>query len=256
MRVDGDQLAPNLCRKSVIRMIHQRYFKPGQKVLLRPNETTTPNGYAGLLSGYIHSGGHDFFDLTLPYGPDSAIQYPFHTDMNFEISSESLGLGARVSGTFDKILSGDRIRMHILPDLQMFQRRAKPRIDCRIGLRFTRGRGSLKAMRQTWEKNVEILNSSKQLPALKGFRDCNVNLSCGGIRFALKPPAEPADLCLLLLDLQDEAAPICALSEIIWTLPDRDGQALLAGMQFLNLLENDRKRLSNFTGKNGQNHRQ
>lgn len=230
-------------------MIHQRYFRPGQKILLRPTDSAAPEGYAGLLSCYLHSGGDDYFDLTLPYGADAANQYPFHDEMDFELSSESLGLGARINGRFDKILAGDRIRVHIFPDLQMFQRRAKPRIDCRIGIRFTRGRGSLQSMRKTWEKNVQVLSSGKKMPKLTGFNDCKVNLSSGGIRFAIRPPAEPADLCLLLLDLQDDKPPICALAEVIWALPDQNGEVLLTGMQFLNILEQDQKRIDDFAAK-------
>lgn len=231
-------------------MIHQRYFKPGQKVLLRPVAPSAPDGHAGLLSSYIQGGGDDYFDLTLPYGPDSANQYPFHDEMDFELCSDSLGLGARVNGRFREIISGNRIRVHILPDLQMFQRRAKPRIDCRIGIRFTRGRGTLQAMRQTWEKNVNLLSGDKPLPKLTGFNECKVNLSSGGIRFSIRPPAESADLCLLLLDLADEKPPICALAEVIWSIPDQGGEVLLTGMQFLNITVQDQKRIDNFARKN------
>lgn len=231
-------------------MIHQRYFRPGQKVLLRPEDSATPDGHAGLLSCVLNGGGDDYFDLTLPYGAEAANQYPFHEEMAFEISSESLGLGARVNGQFKEILSGNRVRLQVLPDLQMFQRRAKPRVDCRIGIRFTRGRGSLQAMLDSWDKNVKVLTSGKPLPKLTGFNDCKVNLSSGGIRFAIRPPAEPADLCLLLLDLVDEKPPICALAEVIWALPDQDGEVLLTGMQFLNILEQDQNRIDNFARKN------
>ncbi|HKJ05578.1 MAG TPA: PilZ domain-containing protein [Geopsychrobacteraceae bacterium] len=230
-------------------MIHQRYFRPGQKILLHPKDPTTPDGYAGLLSSYLQGGGDDYFDLKLPYGADAASQYPFHEEMNFELSSDSLGLGAKITGRFKELVSGDTIRLHIFPDLQMFQRRIKPRIDCRTGIRFTRGRGSLQSMRESWEKNVKVLTSGKPLPALKGFNDCKINLSSGGIRFAVKPPAEPADLCLLLLDIEDEKPPICALAEIIWSIPDQDGEVLLTGMQFLNITVEDQKRIDNFASR-------
>jgi len=231
-------------------MIHQRYFRPGQKILLRPLDPASPDGYAGLLSSYIHGGGVDYFDLTLPYGDNAAKQYPFHKEMEFELSSDSLGLGARVYGHFREILSGNQIRVHILPDLQMFQRRAKPRIDCRIGIRFTRGRGTLLAMRQTWEKNVDLLSGDKPLPKLSGFSSCKVNLSSGGIRFSVRPPAEPNDLCLLLLDLADKNPPICALAEVIWSIPEQEGEVLLTGMQFLNITVTDQKRVDEFATQN------
>lgn len=231
-------------------MIHQRYFRPGQKILIRPLDPSTPDGYSGLLSSYLQGGGNDYFDLTLPYGPDAASQYPFHEEMDVELSSDSLGLGARVHGRFKEILSGNRIRVSILPDLQMFQRRAKPRTDCRVGIRFTRDRGTLKTMRETWQKNVEVLSADKPLPKLTGFNECKVNLSSGGIRFAIRPPAEPADLCLLLVNLEDDKPPICALAEVIWSIPDQDGEVLLTGMQFLEITYDDQTRIDKFASKN------
>ncbi|PLX94408.1 MAG: hypothetical protein C0619_03040 [Desulfuromonas sp.] len=230
-------------------MIHQRYFRPGQKVLLRPSASSTPEGHVRLLSCYLQGGGDDYFDLTLPYGADAANQYPFHDKMDFELSSDSLGLGARVSGRFREVISGNKIRVHVYPDLQMFQRRAKQRVDCRLGIRFTRGRGTLQIMRETWEKNVNLLNSDKPPAKLTGFNDCKINLSSGGIRFAIRPPAEPADLCLLLINLDDGHPPICALAEIIWSIPDQEGEVLLTGMQFLDILEKDQQRIDSFAQK-------
>lgn len=230
-------------------MIHQRYFRPGQKVLIRPSGKAGHEGHTHLLSSYLQGGGEDYFDLALPYGSESASQYPFYPQMPMELSSDTLGLGARVNGRFRESISGNCIRVDIHHDLQMFQRRAKPRVDCRLGIRFTRGRGTLQKMRETWEKNVNLLRGDNATPKLTGFNECKINLSSGGIRFAIRPPAEPADLCLLLINLDDDQPPICALAEIIWSIPDQQGTVLLTGMQFIDILEQDQQRIDRFVAR-------
>lgn len=227
-------------------MIYQKYFKTGQKVQLRAKKPPPPEGRNELLSAVLEAGDANHFDLTLPYGPEAVKEYPFAEDMPFELSADALGLGVKVTVTFLKALGGNRIRVLVLPDLQMFQRRAQPRLDCTIGIRFTRGQKSLQALRQTWEKNASILSTAKTPPPMQGFNPCQLNLSPGGIRFAVQAPAEPAEICLMLLDLGDGKSPICALAEIIWVADRQDDGTLRAGMQFIDILEQDQKRISFF----------
>jgi hypothetical protein len=228
-------------------MIYQRYFKAGQKVQLRAKLPLHPEGRSELLSARIHSGDANYFDLTLPYGPNAVAQYPFTDDMPFELSTDSLGLGVKVTVTYMEPLAGDRIRVLVLPDLQMFQRRTQQRIDCTIGIRFTRGKNSLLKLRETWQKNALILSSSTpQSIPLEGFHPCQLNLSSTGIRFSLHPPAEPTDICLMLLDLGDSKHPICVLAEIMWTTEKNQQGTVHAGMQYINIMEQDQKRIERF----------
>lgn len=224
-------------------MIYQRYFKPGQRVQLRP---TPPEGRYELLSAVFENGEADCFNLCLSYGPDAVEQFTFSEDMPFELSTDALGLGLKVSVAFLKPLSGNQIRVRVLSDLQIFQRRLLPRLDCVVGIRFTRGHKSLSTLRQTWEKNASILSSGKTPPVLKGFNHCQLNLSPNGIRFSIHPPAEPTDICLMLLELGDGKPPICALAEIVWVSDKMDDGTLHAGMQFINILEQDQKRIARF----------
>lgn len=227
-------------------MIYQKYFKPGQKVLLRAKQPPPPEGRYELLSAVFENGEADCFDLCLPYGPDAVRQFAFGEDMPFELSTDALGLGLKVSVAFLKPLSGNQIRVKVLPDLQMFQRRLVPRLDCVVGIRFTRGHKSLNTLRQTWGKNASILSSAKASPVLEGFNHCQLNLCPAGIRFSIHPPAEPTDLCLMLLELGDSKPPICALAEIVWVSGKLDDGTLHAGMQFINILEQDQKRIARF----------
>lgn len=240
-------MSPPFLRQQVSdQMIHQRYFKAGQRVQLRAKQPLPADGRNELLSASLDGGDSDYFDLTLPYDPNAVAQYPFCADMSFELNADALGLGVKVTVTFLKTLTNNRIRVLVLPDLQMFQRRVQPRLDCTIGLRFTRGNSSLLKMRETWEKNASILANTTQPVPLKGFTSCQLNLSPSGIRFTLQPPVEPSDLCLMLLDLGDSNAPICALAEIVWATEKNAEGTVHAGMQFIGIMKPDQKRIERF----------
>lgn len=231
-------------------MIYQRYFKTGQTILLTALEHNN-DGRTDLLSATIDSGDDDTFNISLPYSDDAADQYPFTAGMPFEISSEALGLGIRVTGQFEKKIDGKIITLKINNDLQMFQRRNTPRLDCKVGIRFTRGQGALKALRNTWEKNIHVLHSPDAPLIFEGFNPCQVNLSSGGIRFNLRPPVNPAELCLILINLEDGKVPICTLAEVAWVRPENNETIMVSGMRFINILEEDQKRITNFIRKVG-----
>lgn len=233
-------------------MIYQRYFKNGQRLLLTSRASEQGEGRVELLTGFMDGGEDDTFILALPYSQDAADQFPFAEGMPFEISSEALGLGIRVSSTFEKKIDGRRIALKIKPDLQMFQRRGSPRLDCKLGIRFTRGQGALKSLRTTWEKNVAVLRRPNAQVGLDGFNTCQVNISAGGIRFPLRAPVSSSELCLMLIDLGDKKVPVCALAEIIWTRPeDQDENIISTGMRFINILEEDQKRIDEFITNRG-----
>ncbi len=227
-------------------MIYQRYFKNGQRLLLTPLDLPDSAERTELLTAFMEGGDEDRYTLILPYAEDATEQYPFTEGMSFQISSEALGLGIRVTSTLQEKIDGKRLAMKINPDLQMFQRRNQPRLDCVLGIRFTRGQGNLKSLRNTWEKNVQVLQSPNAQVNQEGFNNCQLNLSAGGVRFALRAPANPADLCLMLINLKDDKPPICALAEIIWSRPEQDESILSAGMRFINILATDQQRIERY----------
>lgn len=227
-------------------MIYPKFFKNGQKVQLKARQPLPPAGHNERLSAIVEGCDDLSFRLRLPYGKNAAEQYPFAKDMPFELSTDALGLGVKAQVTFDRPLNGASIRVEIQPGLEMFQRRAQPRLDCTLGMRFTRSLQSLKSMRQSWSKNAEFLQNAEQPPQLKGFSPCEMNLSVGGVRFSMSPPAEVSDLCLMLIDLGDGKVPICALAEIIWTEEQFETKMLRTGMQFISILDQDQKRIESY----------
>jgi len=227
-------------------MSYRKYFKNEQKLILRPVQDDEMAERVENLTVFLHEARQESCDLRLPYGSRPGEEYPFTEGMSVELSGEALGLGVRITGHFDRYFGDEIVRISLEPTLEVFQRRNHPRHEVRIGLRYTRGHGTLRTFRRQWDKNVHILAGSDHLQKLGSFPTCHVNLSEGGVRFAIRPPVEVADLCMILLELQQQAPPVCALAEVVWTSESAEKGALEVGMRFINILKSDQKRIAEF----------
>ncbi len=223
-------------------MSYLKYFKSGQKVLLAPPPGDGLISRTESLTTYLQELGKGYFDLLLPYGGQEEESYPFATDMPFTLTSEAFGLGLKLSGRFAGHRNKDAIRVQIGDDLQVFQRRGSPRVNLQAGLRYTKGRGTLRTFRDQWEKNIRILHGGGDLSKLGVFPRRAINLGSGGVRFEMKGPVEVADLCLVLIDY-GQAPPICSLAEVAWTKQTESPERISTGMRFVSLLDTDLKRL-------------
>jgi c-di-GMP-binding flagellar brake protein YcgR len=226
--------------------LYSRYFKPGQKIFLRSLAPATA-GRLEALTVYFQEFGPDRFILALPYGARGGEQYPFSSEMSFQILSQTLGLGIRLTGTFLNQPEEDLISIKVHDDLQIYQHRVNRRMETTVGLRYTKGQGTLRSFREQWEKNIRILQGGQS--RIPEFPPCQVNLSAGGIRFRIKAPVEIADLCLLLIDLGDSRVPLCILAEVVWIEEQISDGRRLAGLQFLNILEADQQRIAQFISR-------
>jgi len=223
-----------------------RYFKPEQKVQLRRLEGSGSQQLYEALTAYVTEVGSSSLDLQLPYRSDEEEAYAFTGGQAFELRTLSMGMGLKFQVNFRDRRGGNRFRFDCSPNFQAFQQRPGPRIDIRLGLRFSRGRGEIGALRRLWEKNSRLLHSGGRLTTLDDFRTCPVNLSSGGIRFTSSSDMHLSDVCLVLINLDKNGPPICALAEVVWTSQEEDGGLITTGMQFLNILEEDRKRIDEF----------
>ncbi|MCD6581902.1 MAG: PilZ domain-containing protein [Desulfuromusa sp.] len=230
-------------------MDYQRYFKSGQQLLLKAQNETTQDGRTELMTVFVVSLEEDSLVLSLPYGANAVDQYPFSEGLSFEISTEALGLGVRTTGNFEKKIDGNQFTLKLNPDLEMFQRRISQRFDCELGIRFSRAAKTLQTMREIWEKNIEVLYSPEAPLVFDGFKSYRVNISSGGIRFSIKPPADQGELCLVLINLEDGKPPVCAIAEVVWVCM-QDETVVTAGMRFINILSADQHRIDNFISKN------
>ena len=223
-----------------------RYFKPEQKVLLQRLDTQGTAGQFEALSAFVTEVGNETVDVQLPYRNREEEVYPFEADQSFEIKTVSMGMGLKFRARFTDRRSGNRVRFSCSPNFQAFQQRPGPRIDVRLGLRFSRGEGEIGALRRLWEKNTRLLRSGGKLTTLKDFRPCPVNLSSGGMRFTSTSDMRMADVCLVLINLEDEQPPICALAEVVWSGQEEGSALITTGLQFLNILEEDQARIDAF----------
>ncbi len=226
-------------------MNFQRYFKPGQKLTLKAINTETPGARTELITVFIKTLESDRLILSMPYDPDAVDQYPFEKKSIFEITTESLGLGLKANGNFTRKIDGNHFELKLDHDLQMFQQRINQRLDCELGIRFSRSAKTLKSMRELWEKNLTILSNPEAPLIFDGFQKARVNISSGGIRLTIKPPVNHGELCLILVNLNDEKAPVCAIAEIVWSNA-QENSSMIAGMRFLNILAEDQGRIENF----------
>lgn len=233
-------------------MNFQRYFKPEQQILLRVDNANNQENRTELLTVYVISSEQNTLIVSLPYGADAVDQYPFHKDLLFEITTESLGMGVRASGSFVKKISGNQFALTLNPDLQMFQRRISQRLDCQLGIRFSRAAKTLQTMREIWERNLEVLYSPEAPLIFEGFKSSRVNISSGGIRLSITPPANQGELCLILINLEDGKPPICAIAEVVWSCM-QDDVAVTAGMRFINILGDDQQRIDQYIHKSTSN---
>ncbi|WP_148896486.1 PilZ domain-containing protein [Geothermobacter ehrlichii] len=227
-------------------MPYSKYFRPDQKLLLRPlrdDQERIEN-----LSAYVVRLAEDVICLYFPYENRPGEEYPFEPEMPVELVGEALGLGIRITGNFQRQLDRDQVEIRLNNDLQAFQRRIHPRGDVTVGLRYTRGHGALRTFRSQWEKNVRILAGQRSLEKLGHFPRVAINLGTGGLRFAIKSSVQVADLCMVLIQLQPENTPICALAEVVWIAEEDDDQAekRTAGLQFINILKSDQQKIETF----------
>ena len=226
-------------------MSYPRYFRTGQKVWLRPLSPAPAPGHVELLTSFLEDMNRDHFELRLPYGPEQGEQYPFTQGMTLELSSQSLGLGLKMTAEVTAIPAPDKLQLTLHHNLAGYQRRHAARIDVKIPLRFTRGQGNLKSMRATWIKYVELLKTRADFGGLEKFTLCEVNLSASGLRFPMRPPVAESDLCLVLMILPDDPRPICLLTEVVW-VGRKPPEAPPVGLHYLCITEEDQQRLEAF----------
>lgn len=224
----------------------KKYLKEDQKIFLRTLNGDEEKERFDALTCYLKNQGSGYVELTTPYGTDSDESYPFDPEKKLEILSDSMGIGIRLTGRFDRYLKSNLIRIHHNNDLQLIHRRIEDRRSEVLELGYTKGKGKLRTFRQQWEKNVKILEEMEDLSKLPNFPKVNVNISMTGVGFKIKTPIEIADLCLLFINLNDGLPPVCTMTEVVWRDEEEADGRCMAGCQYLNILEQDRKRIRRF----------
>lgn len=222
--------------------LYNKYFRAEQKVQL---SLINPElGSVETLTLYFSSQGPGYFDLVLPYKSRTGEEFPLTPGMNLELTTESMGVGVKMPVEFiDYVRGSDMIRVKGTGELKAFQRRTQPRINIQCGVRFTRGQGAIRSLREHWLKNLELIEKihPKDLPP---FLPSQLNLSSTGFRLAIKPPVACNDLFLVLLQLSPGEKPLCLLCETVWTAAERDAEGRIpCGLHMICVTDADRKRI-------------
>jgi hypothetical protein len=219
---------------------YNKYFRPEQKIQLRLANPLLES--TETLTLYFANQGPGYFELFSPCKKRNGEEFPLTPGLVMELTTESMGVGVKMIVSFIEYGENKEIiRVKGVSDLKVFQRRTQARIDIQCGVRFTRGQGTLRSFREQWLKNIEIVDKTE--PAdLPLFPQSHLNLSASGVRLAIKPPIECADLFLVLVQLIPGKKPLCLLCETVWTGSDRDEEGRIpCGMHFIGMTDADRK---------------
>jgi hypothetical protein len=235
-----------------ILMNFKRYFKTDQHLVVqRQDDQSSATRRTELLIASVAGVEGNQLIVNSPYGNEVLEHYAIAPDTVIEVTTDVMGMGARVSGRLEKKLSDKQFVIVLNYDMSLFQRRVKERIDCDLGIRFSRGAKTLPAMRDIWKKNLNVLYGPEAPLIFQGFRSCRVNISAGGICFAMKPAANQGDLCLILVHLDDSKPPVCSIAEVVWSCMIGE-EAATTGMRFINILKEDQDRIDTFIKRSKQ----
>lgn len=224
-------------------MSYGRYFPTGQKTFLKRVFAAEQRTALDTITGYVTGTGANHVDFSLPYGSDAANDYPFEPGMLFELLCDNKGMGLRLQASFLERTSGRDIRLQFEGNLEFISRRQYRRVDVTAWVGLKSGEGNLAGMRAEWENNLRQIQSGVSAAKLTEFQKYPINLAGGGMRLPVRAPVKSAELFLVFLSIGDKGGIICAMAEVIWTGdPDFDGNQL-AGLRFLNILENDQERI-------------
>jgi len=220
-------------------MHYDRYFKPGQKVVLR--RVVVPQGEAACLdslTGWLASCDAAGFVIR---PQDAGAGDEILPGTLFELLGDIYDFGMRLTAGFDRVLEDGTIRLLPEGDLEFFFRRQYLRADCSLWLGYRRG-ASLRPLRgfwQGWSKDPAAVKAA----ALPPFALHKLSLGAGGVGLAVPAPASEGESFLLFLALDDDKPLICAVAEVVRVETSGSAGLQNVGLQFRNLLENDRRRI-------------
>jgi hypothetical protein len=166
--------------------------------------------------------------------------------MHFSLLAEAFGLGIQMTGDFVGIVGNGVIRIRPHGNMEVFSRREYPRVEVSTGVHCMRGKWTLRTGRSRWHAAVKTIEQDSGVSAQRHLVRLPVNLSAGGIRLSLKGPVQSSELCLVLIDPADKQLPICALCEVAWTGNPDEHELLPVGLRFVNILQDDRKRIDSY----------
>ncbi|HEY6007944.1 MAG TPA: PilZ domain-containing protein [Geobacteraceae bacterium] len=226
-------------------MHYDRYFKPRQKILLHLLDSGEEGRRSVVPTAEVRVCGADHIELALPYPVRQGEGEPFAPGQHFELMADCFGMGLRVTGVVLEGGSDTILRIRPNDDLEVFSRRAYPRVDLTTTALVLRGVGTLASCRKHWGNATRAMAAGKGLPPNLNPQPMRLNLSAGGLALPLAPPVREAELCLVYLELDNRKLTLWAGCEVAWTKAASDGPQS-TGLRFVAIMTDDRTRLNSF----------
>lgn len=228
-------------------MNYNRYFSRGQKVyLINISQTRDESVYESLSASVVNSNDSGI-TIKAPYRLFSAEAAPLEAGMQFKLSTESFGVGVQLRAELVASPAAEILELKPMGQMEIYQRRQMPRVDVSLPFLHVLQKSSLAAFKREWRRVVTDLRQPTP-PRLK-LLETKVNISAGGIRFELD--TQPTPLAIVVIDLQDGAAPVCAVAELAWHKTREEDGREICGHRFLEILKEDQARLAALVGRLG-----
>jgi hypothetical protein len=216
------------------------YFTRGQKVfLINISEERDASAFDSF-TGQVVLCSDDQLLLKTAYRLYSGEVLGLKPGMQFKLTTEALGMGVQVRAELIALVSPEEVKLRPLGELAVYQRRQSPRADLSLPLLLVPQRSSLAAFQREWKRVVQDLQ--KPAPPRLKLTSTAINVSAGG--FGITLATEPTHLALVVIDLQDEKRPICAVAELIWRKQNNEQQLTTCGYRFVDILKEDQERIA------------
>jgi hypothetical protein len=225
-------------------MEYSKYFKTKQKILLRTITDGEP-GQSQVITSYLVLCGPDFFDVEFPYIIKDHKDFPFKEGTEFCLMSDSFGMGIKLTGHFQKKIDQAVIRIVPHDDMEVFSQRKYCRIDTTVEISCKQNLGNFNSSLKEWTSAVKNVKPNEWLSILPAPKRMEINLSGGGVCIPMELPMAVAELCLVMVRIDDGQAPILALSELVWYRMTDSGSPL-AGLRFVQITHFDQELINNY----------
>ncbi len=221
-------------------MSYERYFNRGQQAFLINISDERDESIFNSFTGKIVFCDDEKILLKTPYRLYSGELLNLKPGMQFKVTTEAMGMGIQIRAELTELLSPEELKLRPLGELSVYQRRQTPRADISLPILHVPQKSSLAAFQREWKRVITDLHKPSP-PRLKLTKK-DINLSAGGVRFEFT--GTPIHLSLVVIDLQDEKPPACAVAELIWQRQDKENGVNICGHRFVEILKHDQERIA------------
>jgi hypothetical protein len=221
-------------------MNYSRYFASNQKVALINISEGRDESVFNSFTGKILICNEDTIILKTAYRLYSGELLNLKPGMQFKLTTEAMGMGVQIRAELEQLVSPEELKLRPMGELSVYQRRQTPRAGLTLPLLLVPQKSSLAAFQREWHRVVQDLH--KAVPPRLKLTNTVMNLSAGG--FGVDLTTEPTHLALVVIDLQDEKSPVCAVAELIWRKQNDERQVTSCGHRFVEILKEDQERIA------------